>query len=240
MGGGSPSTDPGFATEPPAPAPTSSEKPITGLPSLAPDGPGDAFPDLPEGWWDAPADQLLEQLQDALPEGVVITDSELAPPDRAPGDPAVYEGWLHATLDGPAGPGGFEIILYMPDLEEDPGPVVSTDADGDEHTQILLTGPSNERQIRCDRAGYADTCRQLTSEDGTIIGRVTTNLQDGAITFYEISLVGPEGGRIYMSAWNATDSKPGPDTPSSATVPPLTLDELQALAEDSVWTSYQP
>jgi hypothetical protein len=43
-----------------------------------------------------------------------------------------------------------------------------------------------------------------------------------------------------MSAWNATDSKPNADTPQSADVPPLTLEQLRAVVLDPAWTSYQP
>lgn len=234
LGGGSPSTEGPVATEPPA-----SPKADPRTPSPAPEG-DSPFPDLPPGWWDAPADRLLDQLEAALPDGVAVVDHQLAPSDRAPGEPAVARGWLSATLSSPTGPGGFEIILYPPDLETPPDPVTSTDANGDEHTSAYAASPSSRSETRCGpRAAYADTCEALFASDGTRIGRLTSTLQDGTITFYEVSLLGPEGGRLYLSSWNANDAKPGPDTEPSAPVPPLTLDELRALALDPAWTTYR-
>ncbi len=206
IGGGSPTTGPQIATEPPA-----SPSVDTMTPSPGPEGDG-SFPDPPPGWWDAPADRLFEQLEAALPADVEVVDHELAPSDRAPGEPDVSAGWLSATLSSPTGPGDFEIILYPPDDGPAPG-----------------CGP---------RAAYTDTCRVVLGSDGTLIGRLTTTLQDGTITFYEVSILGPEGGRIYLSTWNAKDGKPGPDTQQSAPVPPLTPRQLRDLALDPAWTSY--
>ena len=208
IGGGSPSTGPQIATEPPA-----SPNVDTMTPSPGPEG-DSSSPDLPPGWWDAPADRLLEQLETALPAGVEVVDHELAPSDRAPGEPDVSAGWLSATLSSPTGIGDFEVILYPPDDEPAPG-----------------CGP---------RAAYTDTCKVVLGSDGTFIGRLTTTLQDRTITFYEVSLIGPEGGRIYLSTWNANDGKPGPDTQQSAPVPPLTPKQLRELALDPAWTSYRP
>jgi hypothetical protein len=247
LGGGSPSTEPDIATQPsdtagdtPAP-PKDSPSPITGEPSTW-NGEGNPFPEAPSGWWDAPADQLLGQLEAALPDNVTITAHELAPADRAPGEPSVGAGWLAATLDSPTGPGGFEIILSPPDLEDVPdGPITYTDENGVEHTAMMAQGRANASRIRCGhQARYTDNCEEFTNSDGVAIGRVDTILQDGTITFYEATLLGPDGGLVYLSVWNATDEKPGPDTPTSAEVPPLTLDQLRDLVQDPAWTSYQP
>jgi hypothetical protein len=235
LGGGSPSTGPQIATDPPASPNVDKQTPSPGSEGDSP------FPDLPPGWWDAPADRLLDQLEAALPAGVEVVDHELAPSDGAPGEPDVAGGWLSATLSSPTGPGDFEIILYPPDVEPAPDPVTTTDANGDEHTTVFANSPSNRSQTRCGpRSAYVDTCEELLGSDGARIGRLTSTLQDGTITFYEVSLLGPDGGRIYMSAWNANDGKPGPDTEQSAPVPPLTLDQLRALALDPAWTSYSP
>lgn len=242
LGGSAPSTGPQVATQPPAPTPASTQDPEGGLPSPGPaEWPNDPFPDLPEGWWDAPADVLLGHLQTTLPEGIELTDYDLGPTDGAPGEPGVSAGWLHATLTGPDGPGGFEIILSMPDLEDPPDPVTTTDAAGNEGTSVLATGPSNLVKVKCGHhARYTDTCEEILDANGVPIGRVTSFLQDGTITFYEATFLGPEGGLVYMSAWNATDGKPNPDTPQSAPVPPLTPDQLRDLVQDPAWTAYQP
>ncbi len=243
LGGSAPSTGPQVATQPPAPTPASTQDPKGGgLPRPGPaEWPNDPFPDLPEGWWDAPADVLLAHLRTTLPEGIEITDYDLGPTDRAPGEPGVSAGWLHATLTGPDGPGGFEIILSMPDLEDPPDPVTTTDAAGNEGTTMLATGPSNLVKVKCGHhARYTDTCVEILDANGEPMGRVTTFLQDGTITFHEATFLGPEGGLVYMSAWNATDGKPNPDTPQSAPVPPLTPDQLRDLVQDPAWTAYQP
>jgi hypothetical protein len=146
-----------------------------------------------------------------------------------------------ATLAGPAGPGGFQMILSMPDLEELPDPVTTTDAEGNEATTMWAQGPSNPSRVTCGKqARYADDCEEIVDADGSPVGRLTSFLQDGTVTFYEATLLGPDGGLVYLSAWNATDGKPGPGTPTSAPVPPLTLEQLRALVQDPVWTSYQP
>ena len=165
-----------------------------------------------------------------------ITHAELAAEDRAPGEAAVATGWLSATLESVAGPGTIEIILYMPDLEESPNP---EEAEGG--LAMLPEGPGHQSRIRCGhQARYADTCEEIRNSAGVAIGRLTSVLQDGTITFYEASLLGPDGGLIYMSAWNATDAKPGPGTPASADVPPLSVEQLRELIQDPAWTSYQP
>jgi hypothetical protein len=226
LGGSGTSTQPGFATQPPA----QTNGPSTAPPSDGPDP--DPFPDFPAGWWDQPSDQLLQGLQQALPAGVTIQSSE---PD--PGD----AGWLHATLSGPAGPGGLEIMLAMPDLEEIPDPVTTTDADGNEGIAMLSTGASNLSRVTCGhQARYAGTCEEILDAGGEPVGRLTSMLQDDTITFYEATLLGPRGGLVYISAWNATDEKPGPNTPPSSPIPPLTLDQLRDMVQDPAWTAYQP
>jgi hypothetical protein len=200
------------------------------------DGPdADPFPDVvPAGWWDAPVGRLHTELEARLPEGVTI-----AALDRHTRETDV--GSIAGTLDAPTGPGGFEILLYPPDLEEVPDPVTTTDAAGNEVTSVWATGPSNLSRVTCGRqARHTDTCEEILGADGEPIGRLTTALQDETITFYEATLLGPDEGLVYLSVWNATDEKPGPDTPTSAPVPPLTLEQLRELVEDPVWTSYQP
>ncbi len=227
LGGSAPSTGPEVATQPPP----STEGPAPDVPAPS-DGPdADPFPDFPEGWWDQPADQLLENLEEALPDGVEVVD----------GDAFLQDPGSGITLSGPAGPGGFQVMLYMPDLEEIPDPVTTTDAAGNEGTAIMAEGRSNLTRVKCGhQARYTDTCEEILNSDGVTIGRVDTILQDGTITFYEATLLGPEDGLVYLSAWNAVDEKPGPDTPTSAAVPPLTLEQLRAMVQDPAWTSYQP
>lgn len=233
LSGGTATTGTDVATEPPsAPAPTPTPAPSGGVPSAGTgSGLGDVY-EPPPGWWDAPGHLLAAQLQVALPDGVSVASSE------------EDAGSILATLDAPAGPGGFQLLLYPPDPErgEVPeGPVTYTDGAGNEHTAVFATGPANRSRVQCGpQARYADSCREVLGDDGEPVGRLVTFLQDGAITFYEATWLGPDGGLVYLSVWNATDEKPGPDTPTSAEVPPVTPDQLRDLAQDPVWTSYQP
>lgn len=75
--------------------------------------------------------------------------------------------------------------------------------------------------------------------DGNPVGRLTSLSQD-AVTFHEVTLLGPDGGLVHVVGWNATDVKPGPATPPSAEEPPLTLEELRTLAESPAWTDWTP
>jgi len=233
LSGGTASTAGDVATQPSASTTPDSGTPSTGpdpsdLPSGWLDGEG-PFLDLPEGWWDAPGHLLSAQLQAALPDGVSVQESE------------ADTGSLLATLDSPTGQGGFQLLLYPPDPapgQVPDGPITYTDDAGTEHTMIMADGPSNLSHTKC--VPRFESCQEIVDSDGVRVGRVTSMLQDGTITFYEATLLGPEGGVVYLSAWNATDQKPGPDTPASADVPPLTLDELRGLVQDPVWTSYRP
>jgi len=128
-------------------------------------------------------------------------------------------GWLHGELDAPTGPGGFEVILYPPDPDK---------------------GRDNLARSRCGKqARYTDTCEEIDDADGKPVGRVATFLQ-GQVTFYEATLLGPEGGLVHLGTWNSTDEKPGDGTEPSAERPPLTPDQLRELVQDPAWTSYRP
>jgi hypothetical protein len=227
LGGGTTTANPGFATEPSAPHQGSTAgAPISGEPSTW-NGEGSPFPEARPGWWDAPGHLLATQLQVGLPDGVSVTRSE------------EQTGGLLAELDSPTGPGGFQLILYPPEPDEVPDPVTTTDAAGNEHTSAYADSRSHRSRTRCDLVGPPGTCAVIHDADGARIGRVNSFPQD-RVTFYEATLLGPDGGLVYLSVWNATDEKPGPDTPASAEVPPLTLDQLRDLVQDPVWTSYRP
>lgn len=215
LGGGTATTGTDVATQPPAPP--AATVTVPGDTPSSWNGEGDPFPEPPPGWWDAPGHLLAAQLQVALPDGVSVARSE------------EDTGFLQAELDAPDGPGRFEVILYPPDL-----------AAGEERTTGNARGPGHRSRTKCGlQARYADTCEELTDRDGRTIGRVVTFPQH-QVTFYEATLLGPDGGLVYLATWNATDEKPGTGTEPSSETPPLTPEQLRDLVQDPAWTSYEP
>ena len=249
LSGGTSGTSPEIATQPPA-SPSLDEpsvdepnvdKPSGGMetPSLGPDG-GSPFPEPPAGWWDLPSEEMATLLEALLPEGVSATEVVTESDDGAPGEDPVTAGWLHATLEGDAGPGGFEIILYPPELDKVPDSVTTTDANGVEHTDVFAQGPGYQSRISCPgNLIRPDRCIEITGDDGVHSGRTSVTTTAG-ITVHEVVLLEPDGGLVYFATSNSTDPKWGRGSTASATVPPLSLDQLRTLAEDPAWTSYRP
>jgi hypothetical protein len=52
-------------------------------------------------------------------------------------------------------------------------------------------------------------------------------------------LVRSNGGLVYVAASNSTDDKAGYGSTVAGTTVPLTLDQLQAIAEDDAWIDYE-
>jgi hypothetical protein len=192
----------------------------------------DPWPDLesPEGWWDMPADDMLAALERHLPDGVRIAE-----PD-APGELDNGPGTLSAVLTGPTGSGLVSILLQPPPLDEVPPPVVSTDANGNEHTTVWAEGAPYGARLGCRRAYLA--CEVIRDEAGSRIGDVSTELDNGT-TYHNADLVLPDGGAINVYVADSTGEKPGYEPPT-ADAPLLTLEQVRALVEDPIWTSYQP
>jgi hypothetical protein len=237
LSGGGPSSGPGIATEPPAPSEKAPSPSADGqTPSLAPED-GSPFPELPAGWWDMPSAEMVAVLEALLPDGVRVVEAETrretSDPDE-PWEPA--DGGLHGILEGPDGPGTFQIILYGPDLTELPDPVTTTDAAGNEHTTAYGGSPTNGSRIKCRR--YHDTCEPITDVRGDQIGHVASNVERGT-SYFDVTLLGPDGGALYFYVADSTGEKPGYEPPT-ADAPPLTPDQLRSLAEDPAWTSYTP
>jgi hypothetical protein len=115
-----------------------------------------------------------------------------------------------------------------------PGPETTTDAAGNEHT----SGYAQTLQQRTKCRGYHDTCLPIQDASGAVIGRASGNVESGTL-LYEVFLLGPDGGGLNFTVMNSTGEKPSYEAPT-AEVPPLTLQQLRTLAEDPVWTSYQP
>jgi hypothetical protein len=231
LGGGGTSTDPGTASDPTSgtsASPSPSPGPSSGTPTPGPDGtdlPG-ALEDLqPEGWWDVPSADLVEVLEGLLPAEVSVAEAETRVETGDPDDPwAPGTGGLHGVLDGPTGPGAFQVILYPPD---------ASTADGIARVRGAATLRS---RTRC--RAYHDSCEPLTSADGTRIGRVATDVENGT-AYVDVALLGPDGGALYFYVADSTGEKPGYEAPT-AEAPPLTTAQLRALAEAPEWTAYRP
>ena len=237
LGGGSPRTEPDLATQPPAPSEKSPSPSADGqTPSLAPED-GSPFPELPAGWWDMPSTEMVAVLEALLPEGVSVVEAETRRETGDPDDPwEPADGGLHGILEGPDGPGTFQIILYGPDPTELPDPVTTTDAAGNEHTKAYGGSPTNRSRIKCRR--YHDTCDPITDASGDQVGLVASNVERGT-SYFDVALLGPDGGALYFFVADSTGEKPGYEAPTADT-PPLTPDQLRSLAEDPAWTSYTP
>lgn len=237
LGSGAPSADTDFATQPPAPK--SSER-LTGLPSLAPDGPNDPFPDDPPGWWDMPAGIMATELSALLPDGMRLTDAETTNTDRAPGEKlAEMEGYLTAILrPAEGGPGKVNMVFYPPSAGE-PVPPPQTDEDG--NMTAYAQGPTPTEMTTCDPDWIAnpDDCTEITDADGNPIGRVLDST-GGGVRSLSIDLLTDDGGVVMVNVANTlADKWPTGATPSATEVP-LALPALRAIAENPVWTSFEP
>lgn len=202
--------------------------------------PSDAVPTTENydlaGWWDMPSAQMVDVLESALPEGVALTRADTT--TEGPGGPSPAVGGLSGTLKAGTGPGAFQIILWPPDVDpkDVPDPVTTTDAAGNEHTTVFADGASLRSHIKC--RPVHDECELIRDDEGQVVGRRSTDM-DGGTTYHEMVLLGPDGGGLYFYVADSVGEKPGYEQPS-AELPPLSPDQLRALAEDPAWTSYRP
>lgn len=187
-------------------------------PSRGPDTVPSSGSEGPTGWWDMPSTRMVDVLQQALPDGVSV--ATLRGPSGAIRDEASGDGAISGTLSGPAGPGAFQILLIaaQPDL-----------VGGQGETPV-------RNRIEC-RARH-DVCEPIVTPDGTAVGRVSSDTEQGTL-LYEAALLGPDGGALHLTVMNSTGEKPGYEAPTAQS-PPLTLDQLRALAQEPSWTSWAP
>lgn len=200
------------------------------------------------GWWDMPAQEVHDRLLPLLPGDIAVDDYEVAPDDRAPGEPAESTGWLHATLSTADGlTGGFEILMYPPDVDPetlDPDPATNSTATPtlgtSTETEAFVESPANDQRISCPAdLGAAKTCTEIETADGVHVGRLYTWAVDGLL-YREVAMMRAEGGVFFAATANSTDDKWGFDSTVSSDEPPLTLAELRAIAESDTWTDWAP
>lgn len=194
-------------------------------PGFATDVPSPSAPQVtdapPAGWWSMPARRMLTTLEAALPAGVTVAEADLTADSE--NGPIKAIGSLSGVLDATTGPGAFQILLYPPQ----PEPATPTNQGGET--------PFSDR-LRC--RGYMNTCEPVLDDTGTVVGRVSTDAQQGT-TLHELFVLGPDGGALNLTVMDSSGEKPGYEPPS-ASAPPLTTDQLVALAQDAAWTSYEP
>ncbi len=228
-------TDPAPASRPGTTAPTAPSQTTTGSPAdgaaggatstLAPWSP-------PPGVWDLGADELAERLPDTLPDGIRITRTELAPPDRAPDSPAVAVGWLRADLAARTGAGALELMLLPPEHPDLPVLASAAQAQTDGEPRYLA-------RVTCPAPGSGTACRQLRDDAGEPVGALTRWVGDG-FTVLTAEVLSADGGLVHVSTANSLDSKWGAGYRPLPGRPPLTLGQLGAIAQAPAWSDSEP
>lgn len=183
----------------------------------------------PTGWWSRPGAQMLSELERLLPPGVTVTSSRST------------DGSVDGVLTGPSGSGRFQLMLQPP-RPTSPAPVTTTGSDGSPATEVAGAQPSLRNQITCGTparwSGTVMSCRILRDRAGAKTGVVATHL-DGGTTYHFIELLGPDDGGLHFYVADSTGEKPGYRAPT-ADAPPLTVTQVRALAQNPIWTTYQP
>jgi hypothetical protein len=104
---------------------------------------------------------------------------------------------------------------------------------------LYVTGFSDSKYTCPGDLTRPDSCTEILGDHGMPIGRrsVTTR---GAVVEHSVVLFRENGGLVYVDATNSTDDKWGPGSAVAGPTVPLTLDQLQEIAEGDAWIAYQP
>lgn len=200
----------------------SDDGPVRGddLVATQPPSPDPTPADVPPGWWDVPATDMVSAVGAILPDGIVVTDPGPLEADSPEGGPA--RGWISPHLLAPSGDGSLNVIVS-------PGPTPGMGQIG------------TDREIGCGGARSSDRarCEELLDTEGNVIGRRLTERWIGSIVVNEV-LLRRDRGTVYAATANTLDDKWSSDSPVSAQRPPLTLDQLEALVRNDTWVSYEP
>ena len=107
---------------------------------------------------------------------------------------------------------------------------------------MYVQGPTTTERTTCDPDWLntpIENCTELTNDAGEPIGRVLDSTV-GGVRSLSVDLLTADGGVVLVNVANTLDQKwPDGATPSAEDVP-LDLAALRAIAEDPVWTAYQP
>ena len=191
----------------------------TAIPSATPTPSVEPTPHLVDNdaWATMPAADMAALFESLAPDGIGLTDVMLTNEDRAPGEPETPSpGYLRGDLTVEGAPaGGLNVILYVT------GQPASN-----------YTCPGNLR--------HPDSCTEILGDDGQPVGRRSVTTYAGGVVEHEVVLARKNGGLVYIDATNSTDDKWGAGSAVAGTTVPLTLDQLQAIAEDDAWIGYEP
>jgi hypothetical protein len=169
-----------------------------------------------DAWAQMPAAEMATTFEGLAPAGIGLTDVVLTNEDRAPGEPETNSpGYLlgDLTVDGET-VGGLNAILYV-------------------------TGQRSNRYTCPGNLTSPDECVEITDVDGEVIGRRSVSTA-GEVVINEVVLVRPNGGLVYVAASNSPDDKWSSGSTVAGPTVPLTLDQLEAIAEDEAWIGYEP
>jgi len=244
LGSSAPSVDTGFTTQPPsAPKATGNgngDGDQSGLPSPGPDDVEWSYPDHPDGWWNMPATTMATELAELLPDGMQLTDAETTNTDRAPGEAErELEGYLTAVLRPAEGGPGKVNMIFSPPNSGEPVPPPETLPDGG--MRMFGQGPTPAEMTSCDPDWIVnpEDCTEILDADGNPIGRVLDSTGNG-VRSLSVELLTADGAVVMINVANTLADKWPAGATASAEEVPLDLAELRAIAENPVWTSYQP
>lgn len=197
-------------------------------PSLSTAVPGQ----VPPGYWQMPATEMVSTVEAILPDGITVTDPGPLEADTEEGGPA--SGYIVPVVTGPGGVGQVNVMLYpAPSVEQ----ITPSSDPGSAQAEVQPGGADGDISCPGNLAARAQ-CDELTAPDGTLVGR-RSSTTFGEVTTFEVVLR-REGGTVYAAAANTLDRKWGRQSPASAETPPLTLAQLEALVRNDAWTSYRP
>jgi hypothetical protein len=170
-----------------------------------------------DGWAQMPAAEMASAFEGLAPDGIGLTDVMLTNQDRAPGEPETQNpGYLLARLTtNGVTTGSVNLVLYV-------------------------TGQPANKYTCPGNLTSPDTCTEILGDDGQPVGRRSVKTYAGGVVEHEVVLVRKNGGLVYVDATNSTDDKWGPGSPVAGATVPLTLGQLQTIAEDDEWLGYEP
>lgn len=212
-GSGSTATDNGYAGSPTAKTTTTAAEPAP-------------FVDRP-GYWDMPVADMGTRLEQLLPKRVTLASYEMKNTDHAPDESDAYIGYLTGQLDGPAGPGGVNVMLTQ---LSDQAVLDAAASEGAHWGDIDLGCPPevSSREVEIS------SCSTRRDAAGRIIEQQLEMVLDGVIN-RRVRLV-TAGGVVSVDTANSVQRKWTP--PTSASRPPLTLDQLAGIATSRAWTTW--